>query len=87
MDSPKQYSGSDELKKGALQQEVSVSTANEQVSIESILDASISLGTQTPDGRKTEAGPSEYNKEVQEPKLEKVYTSGSLGNTLTWGYQ
>jgi hypothetical protein len=28
-----------------------------------------------------------HNEEVQEPNLEQVYTSGSLGNTLTWGDQ
>jgi hypothetical protein len=31
--------------------------------------------------------PSEHNEEVQEPNLEQVYTTGSLGNTLTWGDQ
>jgi hypothetical protein len=62
-------------------------TTDEQVSIKSIPDASISLGTQTPDGRQTEAGPLEHNKEVQEPNLEQVYTSGSLVNKLTWGNQ
>jgi hypothetical protein len=60
---------------------------DEQVSIESIPDASISIDTQTPDERQTEAGPSEHNKEVQEPNLEQVYTIRSLGNTLTWGDQ
>jgi hypothetical protein len=78
---------SDEPKEGAPQQEIDISMVDEQVSIESIPDTSISIGTQTPDERQTEAGPSEHNEEVQEPNLEQVYTIESLGNTLTWGDQ
>jgi hypothetical protein len=48
-DSPRDEPRSDELEEGALQQEIDVSTTDEQVSIESIPDASISIGTQTPD--------------------------------------
>jgi hypothetical protein len=40
---------------------------DEQVSIESIPDASISIGTQTPNERQREVGPSEHNEEFQEP--------------------
>jgi hypothetical protein len=39
----------DEPEEGAPQQEIDVSKADEQVSIESIPDASISIGTQNPD--------------------------------------
>lgn len=82
-DSPKDELGSDEPKEGAPQQEIGVSMANDQISIEPTLDASISIGTQTPDERQTEVGPSEHREEVREPSLEQVYTIGSLGNTLT----
>jgi hypothetical protein len=61
--------------------------ADEQVSIESIPDTSISIGTQMPDERQTEVGPSEHNEEALEPDLEQVYTIRSLGNKLTWGDQ
>jgi hypothetical protein len=60
---------------------------NEQVSIEPILDISISISTPNPDDEQQKVRPSEHNEEVQEPNLEQVYTIGSLGNTLTWGDQ
>jgi hypothetical protein len=63
------------------------STANKQVSNESIPNVSISLNNQIPDKRQAEVGPSEHNKEVQEPYLEHIYTTGNMGNTLTWGDQ
>jgi hypothetical protein len=53
-DSPKDESGSDDPKEEAPQQEIDASMADEQVSIESIPDTSISLSTQTPDERQTE---------------------------------
>jgi hypothetical protein len=86
-DSPKDEPGSGEQKEEAPQQEIGVSMAKDQVSTEPTPDASISIGTQTPDERQTEVGPSEHREEVQEPSLEQVYTIGSLGNTLTWGDQ
>jgi hypothetical protein len=52
-----------------------------------LINVSISLNTQIPDKRQVEVGPSRHNEEVQEPDLEQVYTTGSLGNTLTWGDQ
>jgi hypothetical protein len=58
-----------------------------QVSTEPTPDASISTGTQPPDEKQTEVGPSEHMEEVQEPSLEQIYTIGSLGNMLTWGDQ
>jgi hypothetical protein len=61
--------------------------ANEQESIYSIPDSSISIDTQNFDEKHTEVGPSEHNEEVQEPNLGQVYTSRSLGNTLTRGDQ
>jgi hypothetical protein len=82
-DSSRDNPGSGEPEEGAPQQEIDISMVDEQVSIESIPDASISIGTQTPDERQIEVGPSEHNEEVQEPNIEQVYTTGSLGNTLT----
>jgi hypothetical protein len=64
-DSSKDESGSLDPKEEALQQEIEASTADEQVSIKSIPDASISLDTQTPDERQTKARPSEHNEEIQ----------------------
>jgi hypothetical protein len=86
-DSPKDEPGSGEQKEEAPQQEINVSMTDDQVSTEPTPDASISIGTQLPDERQTEVGPSEHREEVQEPSLEQVYTIGSLGNTLTWGDQ
>jgi hypothetical protein len=86
-DSLKDKSEPDEPKEGSPQKEIDVSTVDEQVSIESIPDTSISLDTQIPDKRQTEVGPSEHNEEVQEPDIEQIYTTRSLGNTLTWGDQ
>jgi hypothetical protein len=59
----------------------------DQVSIDNTPDASISIGTQLPDERQIDSGPSEHREEVQEPSLEQVYTIESLGNTLTLGDQ
>jgi hypothetical protein len=86
-DSLKDEPGSGEQKEEAPQQEIDISTVDYQVSIEPTLDASISTGTQPPDEKKTEVGPSEHMEEVQEPSLEQIYTIGSLGNMLTWGDQ
>jgi hypothetical protein len=77
----------DEPKGGSPQKEVDDSTAHEKVSIGSFPDVSISLDTQIPDKQQAEAEPSEYNEKVQEHDLEQVYTTGNLGNTLTWGDQ
>jgi hypothetical protein len=56
---------------------------DEQVSTEPTPNASISIGTQLPDERKIEFGPSKHREEVKEPSLEQIYTVESLGNTLT----
>jgi hypothetical protein len=77
----------DEPKEGSLQKEISDSTTNEKVSNKSVPDVSTPLNTQVPDKRQAEAEPSEHNEGVQEPDLEQVYTTGNLGNTLTWGDQ
>jgi hypothetical protein len=82
--SPKNQLGSDEPEKGAPQQEIGVSMADEQESVDSIPDTSISISAQNPDKCQIEVGPSEHNEEVQEPDLEQIYTTGSLGNTLRW---
>jgi hypothetical protein len=86
-DIPKDEPGSGEPKEGAPQQEIDVSTNDDQVSTEHTPDASVSIGTQTLEERQKEAGPSEKREEAQEPILEEAYTIGSLGNTLTWGDQ
>jgi hypothetical protein len=39
------------------------------------------------DEHQMEVDPSEHMKEVQEPVLEQIHTTGSLGNTLTWEEQ
>jgi hypothetical protein len=57
------------------------------VSIDPTPDASVSTGTQPPDGKQPKAGASEHMEEVQEPILEQIYIVGSLGNMLTWGDQ
>jgi hypothetical protein len=77
----------DEPKGGSPQKEVGNSTADEQVSIEYFPDVSISLDTQIPDKWQVEAKSLEYNEKVQEHDLEQVYTTGNMGNTLTWGDQ
>jgi hypothetical protein len=41
----------------------------------------------SPTSDRQRSGPSEHNEEVQEPDLEQIYTTGNLGNTLTWGDQ
>jgi hypothetical protein len=87
VDSPKDEPGSGEQKEEAPQQEIDISTTDYQVSTEPTPDASISIGTQLPDEKQTEARPSEHMEEVQEPSLEQIYTIGSLGNMLTWGDQ
>jgi hypothetical protein len=69
------------------QQEIEVSTTDYKVSTKPTLDALISIGTQLPNEKQTEAGPSEHMEEVQEPSLEQIYTIGILGNILTWGDQ
>jgi hypothetical protein len=86
-DNPKDKPEPDEPKEGSPQKEINDSTVNEQVSIKSFPDVSIPLNTQIPDKPQAEARPSEHNEEVQEPDLEQVYTTGNLGNTLTWGDQ
>jgi hypothetical protein len=78
---------SDEPKKESLQKEINGSAANEQVSNKFVPDVSIPLNTQIPDERQVEVGPTRHNEEVQEPNIEQVYTTDSLGNMLTWGDQ
>jgi hypothetical protein len=84
-DSLKDEPGLGEPKEESPQQEINISMVDEKVSTETILDASISIGTQTLDEKQIEVGPSEHNEEVPEPNLEQVYTIGNMGNTLTWG--
>jgi hypothetical protein len=43
--------------------------------------------TQIPDEQQVEVGPTRHSEEVQEPNIEQIYTTGSLGNKLTWGNQ
>jgi hypothetical protein len=43
------------------------------------------VGTLPPDEGQPEAEPLGHTKEVQEPSLKQIYTTESLGNTLTWG--
>jgi hypothetical protein len=61
--------------------------ANNQVSHESVPNVSILPNTQIPNEKQVQVGPMRHNKEVQEPNLEQIYTTDSLGNTLTWGDQ
>jgi hypothetical protein len=69
------------------QKEIDSSTADEQVSNESIPDTSILPNIQIPDERQVEVGSTRQSEEVREPTLEQIYTAGSLGNNLTWGDQ
>jgi hypothetical protein len=84
---------SDELETDAglsgkpLQKEVGSSMADKQVSNESIPDTSISPTTQISDEQQVEVGSTRLNDEVREPTLEQIYTTGSLGNNITWGDQ
>jgi hypothetical protein len=86
-DSPKDEPGTDEQKEEAPRQEIDISTIDYQVSTEHTPDASTSIGTQLPDEKKIEAGPSEHKEKVQEPSFEQIYTIESLRNMLTWGDQ
>jgi hypothetical protein len=52
------------------QQEIDISTSSYEVNTESIPDASISIGTQPPDDKQMEVGPSKHMEEFQEPNLE-----------------
>jgi hypothetical protein len=87
VDSLKDELGSSEQEEEVPQQEIDISTANYQVSIEPAPDASISAGTLPPDEKQPEANFWNTQEEVQEPSLEQIYTVGSLGNMLTWGDQ
>jgi hypothetical protein len=69
------------------QQEIDTSTTDHQVSTEPITDSSILVDTSPADEHQMEVEPSEHMKEVHEPVLEQIHTTGSLGNTLTWGEQ
>jgi hypothetical protein len=69
------------------QKEIDSSTADKKVSNESIPDTSILPNIQIPDERQVEVGSTRQSEEVQEPTLEQIYTTGSLGNNLTWGDQ
>jgi hypothetical protein len=77
----------EETKKGSPQKEINSSVADEQVSNEPIPDTSILPNAQIPDERQVGVGPARYSKEVRESNLEQIYTTGSLGNKLTWGDQ
>jgi hypothetical protein len=76
---------SDEPKKESLQKEINGSATSEKVSKKSMPDVSILLNTQILDDRQVEVGPTKDREEFQEPNIEQVYTTDSLGNTLTWG--
>jgi hypothetical protein len=68
-------------------QEIETSTYDHQVITKPIIDISILADTSPVDEHQTKVQPSEHMKEVQEPVLEKIHTTGCLGNTLTWGKQ
>jgi hypothetical protein len=75
-----------ETKKGSPQKEIDSSAADEQ-EVTSIPDTSILPNIQIPDEQQVAVGPARQRKEVQEPTLEQIYTTGSLENNLTWGDQ
>jgi hypothetical protein len=87
VDNPKDDPGLVEQNEEAPQQQINVSMDDDQVSIKTTPDASISIDTQLLNERKIEFRPSEDKEEVQEPSLENMYTIRSLGNTVTWGDQ
>jgi hypothetical protein len=70
------------------QPEIDTSTVDHQVSIEPITVSSILVDTSPVDEHQMEVEPLEHMEEVKQvPVLEKIHTTGSLGNTLTWGEQ
>jgi hypothetical protein len=77
----------EETKKGSPQKEINSSVADEKICNESMPDTSMFPNTQIPDERQVEVGPTRHSEEVREPNLEQIYTTGSLGNKLTWGDQ
>jgi hypothetical protein len=76
-----------ETKEGSSQKEIGGSAADEQESNKSVPNTSILPNIQIPDEQQVEVGPARQSEEVQEPTLEQIYTTGSLGNNLTWGDQ
>jgi hypothetical protein len=77
----------DELEERSSQKDVDDATTSIQESIDLPPNTSIPFDTQVLDKQQEEVEPSEKNKEVQESDLEQIYTTISLGNTLTWGEQ
>jgi hypothetical protein len=69
------------------QKKIDSSTADEQVSNESVPDASITPNIQVPDEQQVEARSTKQSEEIREPTPEKIYTMGSLRNNLSWGDQ
>jgi hypothetical protein len=74
-------------KEEVLQQEINTSKTDHQVSTEPITDSSILADTSPSNEIQKEDNPSEHIKEVHEPVLEQIHTTGNLGKTLTWGEQ
>jgi hypothetical protein len=67
------------------QQEIDISTTDYQLSTKPSPNASILSSTLPLDEQQLEAKISKHMEEVQEPILEQIYTTGSLGNMFTWG--
>jgi hypothetical protein len=84
-DSFKEELGSGGKKEEVQQQEIETSTIDHQVSTELITEYSILSDTSPIDEHQTKLKPPKL--EVQEPVLEQIHTTGSLGNTLTLGEQ
>jgi hypothetical protein len=78
---------SEESKKESPRKEINGSMANKKVSHELVPDIYILPINIILDEQQEEVSPTRHNKEVQEPNIQKIYTAGSLGNTLTWGDQ
>jgi hypothetical protein len=77
----------EEAKKGSLQKEIDSFTADEKICNESMPDTSIFPNTQILDKQQVGGGPTRYNEAVRETNFEQIYTTGILGNKLTWGNQ
>jgi hypothetical protein len=72
--------------------DIDTSTTNNQVNIEPMFVSPFKTDTPPVERHELEVNPLEHTKvspikEVHESVLEKIYTTGSLGNNLTWGDQ
>jgi hypothetical protein len=85
VDISKDELGLGEQEEGVPQQEIDISTTDYQVSTKSSPDASILASNLPLDEKQPEDKISKHMEEVQEPILEQIYTTGSLGNMFTWG--